>query len=162
MKKGKKGLLTQFKEFINKGNVVDMAVGVIIGAAFKGIIDSLVNDIIMPVISLVTGGVDFTNWFIALDGNTYETLALAQEAGAATLNYGTFLTVVLNFLLMAFVVFLFVKALNSIKNKMHKPEEPVKEEPKTKVCPYCKTEIAIDAVRCPHCTSELEPEAEEK
>ena len=155
MKKGKKGLLTQFKEFINKGNVVDMAVGVIIGAAFKGIIDSLVNDIIMPVISLVTGGVDFTNWFIALDGNTYETLALAQEAGAATLNYGTFLTVVLNFLLMAFVVFLFVKALNSIKNKMHKPEEPVKEEPKTKVCPYCKTEIAIDAVRCPHCTSEL-------
>ena len=162
MKKGKKGLLTQFKEFINKGNVVDMAVGVIIGAAFKGIIDSLVNDIIMPVISLVTGGVDFTNWFIALDGNTYETLALAQEAGAATLNYGTFLTVVLNFLLMAFVVFLFVKALNSIKNKMHKPEEPVKEEPKTKVCPYCKTEIAIDAVRCPHCTSELEAEAEEK
>lgn len=162
MKKGKKGLLTQFKEFINKGNVVDMAVGVIIGAAFKGIIDSLVNDIIMPVISLVTGGVDFTNWFIALDGNTYETLALAQEAGAATLNYGTFLTVILNFLLMAFVVFLFVKALNSIKNKMHKPEEPVKEEPKTKVCPYCKTEIAIDAVRCPHCTSELEPEAEEK
>lgn len=162
MKKGKKGLLTQFKEFINKGNVVDMAVGVIIGAAFKGIIDSLVNDIIMPVISLVTGGVDFTNWFIALDGNTYETLALAQEAGAATLNYGTFLTVILNFLLMAFVVFLFVKALNSIKNKMHKPEEPVKEAPKTKVCPYCKTEIAIDAVRCPHCTSELEAEAEEK
>ena len=162
MRKGKKGLLTQFKEFINKGNVVDMAVGVIIGAAFKGIIDSLVNDIIMPVISLVTGGVDFTNWFIALDGNTYETLALAQEAGAATLNYGTFLTVVLNFLLMAFVVFLFVKALNSIKNKMHKPEELVKEEPKTKVCPYCKTEIAIDAVRCPHCTSELEAEAEEK
>ena len=155
-------MLKEFKEFAFKGNVVDMAVGVIIGAAFKGIIDSLVNDIIMPVISLVTGGVDFTNWFIALDGNTYETLALAQEAGAATLNYGTFLTVVLNFLLMAFVVFLFVKALNSIKNKMHKPEEPVKEEPKTKVCPYCKTEIAIDAVRCPHCTSELEAEAEEK
>ena len=157
-----KKIIKEFKEFAVKGNVVDMAVGVIIGAAFKGIIDSLVNDIIMPVISLVTGGVDFTNWFIALDGNTYETLALAQEAGAATLNYGTFLTVVLNFLLMAFVVFLFVKALNSIKNKMHKPEEPVKEEPKTKVCPYCKTEIAIDAVRCPHCTSELEAEAEEK
>ena len=109
----KKGIIKEFKDFINKGNVMDMAVGVIIGGAFKAIIDSLVKDIIMPVISLATGGIDFNNWFVALDGNTYETLEAAKEAGAATLNYGTFINVVINFLIMAVVVFIIVKSFNA-------------------------------------------------
>ena len=102
MEDKKKGFLSEFKEFISRGNVMDMAIGVIVGGAFKGIIDSLVNDIIMPVISVVVGGLDFSNWFIALDGGSYATLEAAKTAGAATLNYGSFLTVIINFLLMNF------------------------------------------------------------
>lgn len=151
-----KGFFGEFKEFINRGNVMDMAVGVIIGGAFKGIIDSLVNDIIMPVISKFVGGLDFSNWFIALDGGEYATLAAAQQAGAATLNYGAFLTVVINFLLMALVMFILVKSMNTLAEK----RKGIKDEPETapaaKMCPFCKTEIAVDAVRCPHCTSHLE------
>lgn len=150
-----KGFFGEFKKFISRGNVMDMAIGVIIGGAFKGIIDSLVKDIIMPVISKLVGGLDFSNWFIALDGGHYETLKAAQDAGVATLNYGTFLTVVINFLLMALVIFIMVKSLNSFALKRKKQEETVLE-PTTKVCPFCKTEIAIDAVRCPHCTSNVE------
>ena len=155
----KKGIFKEFGEFINRGNVVDMAVGVIIGGAFKAIIDSLVKDVIMPVISLATGGIDFNNWFVALDGNTYATLAEAQEAGAATLNYGTFLNVILNFLIMAVVVFVMVKTINTMREKAKKKEEPAPAPaPTTRVCPFCKTEISIEATRCPHCTSEVEPE----
>ena len=155
----KKGIVAEFKEFIARGNVVDMAVGVIIGGAFKAIIDSLVKDVIMPVISLATGGIDFNNWFVALDGNTYATLAEAQEAGAATLNYGTFLNVILNFLIMAVVVFVMVKTINTMREKAKKKEEPAPAPaPTTRVCPFCKTEISIEATRCPHCTSEVEPE----
>ena len=99
-----KSFFNEFKKFAMRGNVMDMAVGVIIGGAFKSIVDSLVSDLFMPLISRVTGGVDFTNWFISLDGNRYDTLAAAQEAGAATLNYGKFITVVLNFILLAFFV----------------------------------------------------------
>lgn len=150
-----KGFFGEFKKFISRGNVMDMAIGVIIGGAFKGIIDSLVKDIIMPVISKLVGGLDFSNWFIALDGGQYETLKAAQDAGAATLNYGNFLTVVINFLLMALVIFIMVKSLNSFALKRKKQEEKV-SQPTTKACPFCKTEIAIDAVRCPHCTSNLE------
>ena len=146
----KKGIFKEFGEFINRGNVVDMAVGVIIGGAFKAIIDSLVKDVIMPVISLATGGID---------GNTYATLAEAQEAGAATLNYGTFLNVILNFLIMAVVVFVMVKTINTMREKAKKKEEPAPAPaPTTRVCPFCKTEISIEATRCPHCTSEVEPE----
>ena len=133
---------------------MDMAIGVIVGGAFKGIIDSLVKDIIMPLISRLVGGLDFSNWFVALDGGEYATLEAAKAAGAATLNYGTFLTVVLNFLLMAFVIFLLVKSLNTLAQKRKKAED--KPAPKTKKCPFCKTDIAIDAVRCPNCTSHLE------
>ena len=114
---------------------MDMAVGIIIGGAFQAIINSLVNDIIMPVITLITGGIDFTNWFVALDGSKYTTLAAAQEAGAATLNYGVFITAIINFLLMALVIFCLIKGLNAASEKMKKkeeapeaPPEPTKEE----------------------------------
>ena len=148
-----KGFVAEFKKFIMRGNVLDMAVGVIIGGAFQAIISSLVKDIIMPIITLVTGGIDFNNWFISLDGSSYATLEAAQEAGAATLNYGVFITAVINFLLMAIVVFLIVKAMNKASDKFKKKEE---EAPKTtKICPFCKSEINKDATRCPHCTSEL-------
>lgn len=150
-KKKKNGFIAEFKEFIMRGNVVDLAVGVIIGGAFQKIVTSLVNDVIMPVISFITGGIDFSNWFISLEGKTYATLAQAQEAGAATLNYGVFLTNVINFLIMAFVIFLMVKGLNTLARK----KETKEEEPKTKTCPYCQSEVSIKATRCPHCTSEL-------
>lgn len=109
------GMISEFKEFINKGNVMDLAVAVIIGGAFGKIIDSLVNDLIMPAIGAVTGGLDFSNYFTALDGKTYATLADAKKAGGATLAYGSFLTVVINFVLLAFCVFLIVKAINASK-----------------------------------------------
>ena len=151
-----KGFIGEFKTFIMRGNVMDLAVGVIIGAAFQAIINSLVNDIVMPVITLITGGVDFTNWFIALDGKEYASLAEAQAAQAATLNYGTFITAVINFLLMAFVIFCFIKFMNGLAEKTKK-EEVVEEEaaPATKVCPYCKSEIPVDATKCAHCTSDV-------
>ena len=150
-KKGK-GFAGEFAKFVMRGNVMDLAVGVIIGGAFQAIINSLVNDIIMPVISILTGGIDFNNWFISLDGTKYATLAAAQEAGAATLNYGVFITAVINFLLMALVIFCLVKSLNKAAERFKKNE---KAEPKTKICPRCKSEINIEATRCPHCTSEL-------
>lgn len=143
-------MLKEFKEFALKGNMIDLAVGVIIGGAFNGLVTSLVNDIIMPVLSLFTKSIDFTNKFIALDGKEYETLAAAKEAEAATLNYGLFISGVINFLIMAFVVFMVVKQINRFRKK----EEPVKEVT-TKSCPYCYTEVHKDASRCPHCTSEL-------
>lgn len=152
MSKGK-GFAAEFKKFITRGNVIDLAVGVIIGGAFQSIVNSLVNDIVMPVIGLATKGLDFTNWFISLDGNKYATLAAAQEAGAATLNYGTFISAVLNFIIMAFIIFLFVKGINTVVEKTKKPVEQA--APTTQKCPYCKTEIDIEATKCPHCTSDL-------
>ena len=149
-----KKFINEFKIFIMRGNVLDMAVGVIIGGAFQKIVTSLVNDIIMPIISVITGGINFTDWFIALDGKHYATLAMAQAAGASTLNYGTFLTEVLNFLIMAFIIFILVKTMNKLASKVHKEAE-VEKEPTTKTCPFCKTEIALEATRCPHCTSQL-------
>lgn len=122
-------MIKEFKAFISRGNVMDLAVGVIIGAAFQAIINSLVNDIIMPLITLITGGIDFTNWFISLDGTSYKTLAAAQEAGAATLNYGVFITAVINFLLMALVIFFIVKAMNKLADKGKKKEEKKEEAP---------------------------------
>ena len=147
-----KTLLREFKEFAVKGSVVDMAVGVIVGGAFGKIVTSLVNDIIMPLVGVLTGGVDFSDLFVPLDGNTYATLAEAEAAGAAVLKYGSFLSQVLDFLIVAFVIFIFIKKIMALGRKKNVPAE---EAPKTKVCPYCKTEIAVDATRCPHCTSEL-------
>lgn len=149
-----KGFIAEFKKFIMRGNVIDLAVGVIIGGAFQSIVKSLVDDIFMPIISLATKGIDFSNWFIALDGNKYNTLAQAQEAGAAVISYGNFISAVINFIIMAFIIFLFVKAINTLAEKTKKAEEPA--APTTKKCPYCMSEIDIEATKCPHCTSSLE------
>lgn len=145
-------MLKEFKNFAVKGNVVDMAVGVVIGGAFGKIVTSLVNDLIMPLIGTLTGGMDFTNKFVSLDGNNYLTLAEAQEARAATLNYGTFITSIIDFLIIAFSIFIVIKQLNKLKKK----EVVVEAEPTTKTCPFCITEISIEATRCPHCTSVLD------
>ena len=148
-----KGIAGEFREFIMRGNVMDMAVGVIIGGAFQKIISSLVDDIIMPLISAITGGINFNNYFLVLDGGAYPTLDAAKEAGAATLNYGTFITVVINFILMALVIFFLVKGMNKLSARVSKEKE---EAPATtKICPRCKSEINIEATRCPHCTSEI-------
>lgn len=143
-------MLKEFKEFINRGNVLDMAVGVIMGGAFGAIAKSLVDDILMPLIGVALGGVDFQELFISLDGKTYASLAQATEEGGAILRYGVFINAVVMFLLISLCLFFIVRAFNQVRRK----EEPA--APTTKVCPYCKSEIAIDATRCPHCTSELE------
>ena len=140
-------MLDEFKKFAIKGNIIDMSVGVIIGTAFGKIITSLVNDIVMPLMSTLTGKIDFTKLFIALDGKTYENIEVAKDAGASTLNYGAFITSVIDFLIIAFCIFIFVNKLIGKKKK----DEPVT----TKFCPYCKTKIDMDAIRCPNCTSEL-------
>ena len=152
------GFVAEFKKFILRGNVMDMAVGVIIGGAFQTIVNSLINDIIMPVISLATKGVDFANWFIALDGKEYATLQAAQDAGAATINFGTFISAILNFLIMAIIIFLIVRSINKVSDKFKNEEEAAPAAPTTKVCPFCKSEISIDAVKCPHCTSDIPEE----
>ena len=140
-----KGFIGEFKKFISRGNVMDLAVGVIIGGAFQAIVNSLVNDIVMPTISLITGGLDFSAWKIML----------SEGENAASINYGNFITAVLNFLIMAFVIFCFVKFMNSLNEKMTKKPEETPKAPTTKVCPFCKSDVKIDATRCPHCTSEL-------
>ncbi|OUQ58449.1 mechanosensitive ion channel protein MscL [Tyzzerella sp. An114] len=144
-----KTTLAEFKKFAFKGNVVDMAVGVIIGGAFSKIVTSLVNDIIMPIVGIFTGGADFSGLFYAVDGNKYATIAEA-EAVTDTINYGLFISQVLDFLIMAAVIFVALKIITRFKKKQE-------EAPKitTKECPYCKTNIHIDATRCPNCTSEL-------
>ena len=148
--------LKEFKDFISKGNVIDLAVGVIIGGAFSGIVTSLVTNIITPIISLVTGKVSFTDLFIALDGKEYATLAAATEAGASTINYGLFIQGVIDFIITAFVIFLLVKVINKIRSLGKKEEDAPAPAPTTKICPFCKSEINIEATRCPNCTSEVE------
>lgn len=137
-----KKIIEEFKTFISRGNVIDMAIGIIIGGAFKAIVDSLVADVISPLIGIL-GGKDLSALSIPLRGE-------------ATLNYGNFISAVLNFFIMAVVIFTIVKVMNTIADKFKKKEEEVEEAPTTKVCPFCKSEIAIDAVRCPHCTSAIE------
>lgn len=144
-------MLKEFKDFAMRGNVFDMAIGIIIGAAFGAIVTSFVDDLLMPPIGMLLGGVDFTNLFFSLDGQQYASLAEAQLAGAATINYGLFLSTVIDFLIVAFVIFLLVRQINRLKAE---PEE-VSAEPTTKDCLYCATEIPIQATRCPHCTSEI-------
>ena len=151
-------MLKEFKEFAMRGNVVDMAVGIIIGAAFGTIVKSLVADIIMPPIGLLLGNVDFSNLFIVLkQGATagpFATIAEAQKAGAVTINYGMFVNTIISFLIVAFAVFLLISALN----KLQREEETPPEEPTTKECPHCLSTIPIKATRCGHCTSELSAE----
>lgn len=145
-------MLKEFKEFVMRGNVLDLAVAVIIGGAFGKIITSFVNDVLMPPIGLMLGGADFSNLFVALDGIQYDSLEAAKTAGAATLNYGVFLNTVIDFLIVAFVVFLVVKAANTMKKT---DPAPAPSEPTTKECPRCYSIISIKATRCPHCTSDL-------
>lgn len=144
-------MLQEFKKFALRGNMIDLAVGVIIGGAFNAIVTSLVNDIVMPILSIFTGKLDFSNYFIALDGEKYKTIELAQAAGTATINYGKFFTGVINFLIMAFVVFILVRQINKLRDKNTPAVEPT-----TKKCPQCTSEINIQAKRCPFCTSEVE------
>ena len=143
----------EFKEFALKGNMMDLAVGMIIGAAFTSIVKSLVDKIIMPALSLITGKLDFENMFVALNGQTDKTYAAASENGAV-LGYGSFITEVINFLIMAFVVFLIVKGINTMRKKLEKPAEEAPAEEKE--CPYCKSMIPITATKCAHCTSVVE------
>ena len=138
-----------FKEFVTRGNVMDMAVGVIIGAAFGKIVASLVNDVLMPPIGKLLGGVDFSGLFISLGAQHYDTLKAARDAGAATLNYGMFLQALIDFLIIAFVIFLMVKGVNKLK------KAPAPAPPSTKEFPFCATAIPVKATRCPACTSDL-------
>lgn len=157
-KKGK-GFFGEFKEFIMRGNVLDMAVGVIIATAFGAITTTLINKVLMPAIGLLFGGIDLATWDIEVSP------AVLDEAGevvkeAVVIGIGSFLSAIINFVVVAFIVFLIVKGFNKLKDRKKKDEEPAEEPaPTTKICPFCKSEIAIDATRCPHCTSE-QPEEE--
>jgi large conductance mechanosensitive channel len=143
-------MLKEFKKFIARGNVIDLAIGVIIGGAFNSIVQSLVNDVIMPPIGLIAGKVDFAQLYINLSNVSYPTLTAAQEAGAPTINYGLFINNIINFLIVAFVIFLLVRQINKLKPEAEPPA------PKTKKCPFCLSEIPLAATRCPNCTSTLE------
>jgi large conductance mechanosensitive channel len=145
-------MLKEFKEFAMRGNVLDMAVGIIIGAAFGKIVSSFVNDILMPPIGLLLGKVDFSNLFINLSGTSYATLTEAKAAGAPTLNYGVFLNSVIDFLIVAFAIFLLIRQVNRLQRQ---PAPAPAEPPTTKECSYCLSTIPIKATRCPQCTSPL-------
>lgn len=142
-------MFKEFKEFAMRGNVLDMAVGIVIGAAFSRIITSFVEDILMPPMGLLLGKVDFSNLFWSLTGKPYESLAAAKAAGAATLNYGLFFIHIINFLIVAFAIFILIRQVNRLKR-----EQPAAAPP-TKDCPFCASAIPVKASRCPHCTSQL-------
>ena len=142
-------MLKEFKDFVMRGNVVDLAVGVIIGGAFGKIVSSLVTDVIMPPIGLLLHGVDFSNLFVSLNGQAFATLADAQKAGAPTLNYGNFINNIIDFLIVALVIFLMIRAINRLQRPAPAPV------PTTKDCPYCFSAIPLKATRCPQCTSQL-------
>lgn len=143
-------MLKEFKEFAMRGNVLDMAIGIILGAAFGRIVSSFVGDVIMPPIGVLLGHVDFSSLFLNISGKSYATLAEAKAAGAATINYGLFLNTVIDFLIVAFVIFLFVRQIN---NWTRKPE--AQAAPTTKDCPFCLSTIPLRAMRCAHCTADL-------
>jgi large conductance mechanosensitive channel len=147
-------MIKEFRDFAIKGNFLDMAVGIIIGVAFGSVVNSLVNDIIMPPIGFLLNKVDFSNLYINLSGGSFASLNAAKDAGASTLNYGLFINTVINFLIVAFVMFLVVRTVNRMKRE-EKPAAPA--EATTRDCPYCLSAIPIKATRCPHCTSELKP-----
>lgn len=151
-----KKFLKEFKEFAMKGNVLDMAIGVIIATAFGKIVSSLISDILMPLIGLATGGVNVSGMFAILgevpEGEVVNSLEKAAELGVATLNYGTFIQTIIDFICIALCIFIFIKMINKMKKK---EEAPAPAAPTTKKCPFCCSEIAIEATRCPHCTSEL-------
>ncbi len=143
-------MFKEFKKFAMRGNVIDLAIGVIIGSAFGKIVTSFVNDILMPPIGLLLGKVDFSNMYVNLSGGQYNSLAQAQEAGSVTINYGMFINTVIDFFIIAFVVFLLVKQINKLEKPVEAPSQPTAKE-----CPYCFSSIPIQATRCPACTSQL-------
>ena len=145
-------MLKEFKEFATRGNMFDMAVGIILGVAFGKVVTSLVNDILMPPIGKLLGHIDFSNFFINLSGTHYATLADAKKAGAAVISYGVFCNTLLEFLIAAFAVFLLVKQINRLRRPA-----PAPEPPPTRECPFCISAVPLKATRCPHCTSELAP-----
>ncbi len=144
-------MLKEFRDFAIRGNVIDLAIGIIIGTAFGRIVTSLVNDIIMPPLGVLLGKVDFTNLYINLSGQTYPSLADAKTAGAATINYGVFINTIIDFVIVAFIIFLLIRGINHMK----RTPAPAPVVPTTKECPFCYTQIPIKATRCPNCTSEL-------
>jgi len=143
------GFISEFRDFAMKGNVLDMAIGIIIGAAFGGIVNSLVKDVIMPPVGMIMGGINFADMFVALDGKTYANLAAAQAAAAPTINYGLFINAIINFIIVALAIFLLIRQVNAAKKK------PAPPEPNSKQCPFCKESIPKAAVKCSHCTSDL-------
>jgi large conductance mechanosensitive channel len=143
------GFVSEFKEFAIKGNVLDMAVGIIIGAAFGSIVNSLVKDVIMPPIGMIMGGINFADLFYALDGKSYATLAEAQAAAAPTINYGLFINSIISFLIVALAIFILIRKVNALK------KQPAPPAPNTKSCPFCMESIPLAAVKCSHCTSDL-------
>lgn len=143
-------MLKEFKKFALRGNMIDLAVGIIIGGAFNSIVNSLVNDIVMPLLGVFTKNINFSDWFFSLDGKEYASLQAAEEQGAAVVKYGLFLSNVLNFIIMAFVVFMIVRWIN----KLRKPVEQA--APTTKKCKYCYSDIHIDATKCSHCTADID------
>lgn len=147
-------MLKEFKEFATRGNMFDMAVGIILGAAFGKVVTSLVNDILMPPIGKLLGHIDFSNFFINLSGTHYATLADAKKAGAAVISYGVFFNTLIEFLIAAFAVFLLIKQINRLRRPA---PEPAPEAPTTRECPFCVSTISLKATRCPQCTSELKP-----
>ena len=157
-----RNIFSEFKKFAMRGNVMDMAVGIIIGAAFTKIVDSLVKDILMPPLGLLMGKIDFANLFFVLKDGTpeapYASIDAAKTAGAVTLNVGFFINAIISFVIVAFAVFILIKIMNTLREKLERKEEETAAaaEPTTKKCPYCDSEISIKAVKCPHCTSDLE------
>ncbi len=144
-------MLKEFREFAIKGNAVDLAIGVIFGAAFGAVVTSLVNDMLMPPIGKLLGGVDFSNLFLVLGSGHFDSLKAAKDAGAATVNYGVFINTLINFTIIAFALFMLVKAFNALRRETPKPAAA----PTSKACPYCVSDIPLKATRCPHCTSTL-------
>ncbi len=145
-------MLKAFKDFIMRGNVVDLAVGIIIGAAFGKIVSSLVNDVLMPPLGLIIGKMDFSGLFVNLSGHEYASLAAAKAAGAPTINYGAFINTIVDFLIVAAAIFFIVLQLDRLRKRHEAPAAPT-----TKECPFCMSAIALKAIRCPHCTSEVKP-----
>jgi large conductance mechanosensitive channel len=146
-------MLKEFRAFMLRGNVIDLAIGIIIGAAFSGVVTSLVNDILMPPFGFLLGGVDFSNLFFALDGVAYESLAAAKEAGAPTINYGLFFNTIINFIIVGLAMFVVIKQMNFLM-RLRRPGAAQTAE--TKSCPYCLSTIHIRATRCPYCTSAVD------
>jgi large conductance mechanosensitive channel len=149
-------MIKEFREFIMRGSMLDLAIGIVVGGAFAQVVNSFVNDILMPPIGLLLGKVDFAELYLSLSGQSYPSLQAAKDAGAATINYGLFINTIINLLIVGFAIFLIVKGVNRAHTKLERPTPEEEAEPTTRECPYCYSEIPRKATRCPNCTSALE------